>query len=90
MSKKTFILGIFLPIICVFVLGGCGGNSAAEQAKTVYAMDTVMTLKAYDGNAEKALEEAEQEIMRLDNMLRREARAVRFTNSTRSGEAEGF
>ncbi len=88
MSKKTFILGIFLPIICVFVLGGCGGNSAAEQAKTVYAMDTVMTLKAYDGNAEKALEEAEQEIMRLDNMLRRGSSGSEIYELNSSGEAE--
>ena len=51
-------------------------------------MDTVMTLRAYDGNAEKALEEAEQEIMRLDNMLRRGSSGSEIYELNSSGEAE--
>lgn len=66
-------------IICIMVLTACNGidtadikgNTSNEAEKTVYAMDTVMTLKAYGENAEKALEDAEQEIERLDSGLRR-------------------
>lgn len=66
-------------IICIMVLTACNGidtadikgNTSNEAEKTVYAMDTVMTLKAYGENAEKALEDAEQEIKRLDSGLRR-------------------
>lgn len=60
---------IVLLIICVAVLGGCSMNRMQE--KTVFAMDTVMTLKAYGKNAQAALDEAQQEIYRLDLLLDR-------------------
>lgn len=58
-------------LICVFALTACGVQDNREYEKTVYAMDTVMTLKAYGTNAEKALNDAQREIERLDNNLRR-------------------
>ncbi len=42
-----------------------------EASKTVYAMDTVMDLRAYGENAQQAVKDAETEIMRLDEMLSR-------------------
>lgn len=61
------IFGIFL---CLFLLSGCGAAGEAE-ASTRYltAMDTVMTLTAYGPNRDRALEEAEAEIQRLDGLL---------------------
>lgn len=68
---------IFLAAVCIAVLPACSVSdneqTAYEAEKMVYAMDTVMTLKACGENAESALEEAEQEIIRLDNTLRRKS-----------------
>lgn len=61
---------LFLAAVCAVALSGCSQNNA-EVTKTIYAMDTVMTLKAYGKNAELALDEAKKEIERLDYSLRR-------------------
>lgn len=68
-------------VIVVFtaVLSACSyadnsvinSEKSNEAEKAVYAMDTIMSMKAYGENAEKALEDAEAEIKRLDNNLRR-------------------
>lgn len=62
-----------MALVCAVTLTSCAdaGKNAEEATKTVFAMDTVMELKAYGKNAERALSEAEQEIIRLDNMLSR-------------------
>lgn len=66
----------FLPLLMALVLlTGCVESSSAvhKQEKTVYAMDTVMTLTVYSGkNGEDltpALDAAETEIHRLDALL---------------------
>lgn len=51
--KHKIILWIFISILC---LSGCRSDKATE--KTIYAMDTVMMLKAYGENSEKAVTEA--------------------------------
>ncbi|MGN0163434.1 MAG: FAD:protein FMN transferase, partial [Candidatus Ornithomonoglobus sp.] len=71
--------GIISAIICSAVISGC--SPAGKPEKTVHndeevsrlveAMDTSMSIKAYGENAEKALDEAENEIMELDKKLRR-------------------
>lgn len=82
---------LFLMIICAAVLSSCASNirqSDAESSKTVYAMDTVMTLKAYGSNAENALNEAEKEIIRLDNNLRRKSPDSEIYKINEETEAE--
>lgn len=66
----------FLPLVLALILlTGCGaGNPSVEkQEKTVYAMDTVMTLTVYpEQNGEDlspVLDAAESEIRRLDALL---------------------
>lgn len=44
-------------------------NNDEPQSRDVFAMDTYMTLTAYGDNAENALDKAEAEIERLDNLL---------------------
>ena len=58
-------------LLTLILLTGCGaGNSGVEkQEKTVYAMDTVMTLTVYGKNDETALMDATKEIHRLDMLL---------------------
>ncbi len=51
------------------LLSGCGQNE--QTAKTIFAMDTVMTLTIYDSgpNADLVLSESGAEIRRLEDML---------------------
>ena len=44
-------------------------NNMEAQSRDVFAMDTYMTLTAYGDNAASALDEAEAEIERLDDLL---------------------
>ena len=65
--KKYIVLLLLLAI-----LPGCDSPAASspEKAeKTVYAMDTVMTLTAYGENGTVGLDRAEAEILRLDDLL---------------------
>jgi thiamine biosynthesis lipoprotein len=71
------IKNIIPILICTVALTACSQTNEVkvrdnqEYERTVYAMDTVMTLKAYGKNGEKALDDAENEIEKLDNALRR-------------------
>ncbi|MGM9937892.1 MAG: FAD:protein FMN transferase [Candidatus Ornithomonoglobus sp.] len=67
---------LFPAVICIMLLSACSASDKSEQTmqaetKTIYAMDTVMTLKLYGDSAVKALDDAEKEIKRLDGALRR-------------------
>lgn len=81
MMRKN-IWKILLIAAFAIVLYGCGNSdkeavkTEGESAKTemsatkdVFAMDTVMTLTAYGENAQQAVDEAEEEINRLDDLL---------------------
>lgn len=62
---------IFIAL-CILAMSGCSHKTEPiEASKLVYAMDTEMSLKAYGENAEEAVNRAESEIKRLDNLLRR-------------------
>lgn len=73
MQKKC--LGLIVFVSCL--LAGCGTQQtespAASEVKSaeqeIFAMDTYMTLKTYGAEAEEALEEAVEEINRLDQLL---------------------
>ena len=71
--KIKYLIGVLL---CTSLLSSCAkisGSTYEEAEKTVFAMDTVMTLKAYGENAKAALNSAEDEIIRLDTTLRRKS-----------------
>ena len=80
-------------ITLVCMLTGCRFSVAPDKAsdnsssRTVFAMDTVMELTAYGENAEEALVQSEQEINRLDGLLRRgdEKSEVYKLNQTQGG-----
>lgn len=68
MKFKSMIL------VCLIILCGCSATQIKEEEyleKTVFAMDTEMTLSACGKNAHTALEKAEEEIYRLNNALAR-------------------
>ena len=74
-------LSILLVLNFIFVLCACednqdgknGGNEKPEDihsaTREIFAMDTYMTVTAYGENADSAVDEAEKEIHRLDNLL---------------------
>ncbi len=55
--------------VCAAFLVSCGG--AKETEKTLFAMDTVMNIKAYGAGARAAVDSAENEIKRLETLLSR-------------------
>ncbi len=65
----------------------CGCSQKAEE-KTIFAMDTVMTLKAYGKNAAAALDEAQREIYRLDRIFDRREGEVNQLDFMSEAEVE--
>lgn len=71
--KVRYLLALML---CAPLLGGCvkfSGNISAqtEFSRTLFAMDTEMSLKAYGKHAAAAVNSAAREINRLDHMFDR-------------------
>lgn len=50
-------------------LCGCSSGSNVKKSSDIFAMDTYMNIQAYGGNADTALDKAEQEIYRLEKLL---------------------
>ncbi len=74
MQGKTMISLLLASVILVF--SGCSaadGNNTdvtgSKHEKEIFAMDTIMKLTAWGASGEQALEEAEAEIRRLDDLL---------------------
>ena len=72
-KNRKILLCLAFLMTAALLLAGCSGQEkkADEEpmSREVYAMDTYMTLSAYGDNAEKALDESESEIKRIDKML---------------------
>ena len=71
--KKRLLIGVLLSslFLCSCTGNGIGDkeDTTSKHTKDVLAMDTYMNLTAYGDKAEHALEEAEKEIKRLDELL---------------------
>lgn len=79
-------------LLAILLLTGCQGpRDASAQAekvgKTVYAMDTVMSLTAYGENAAAGLSRAETEILRLEDLLSISRESSDIYRLNRDGEA---
>lgn len=101
--RRATVCALFCLALCLALFAGCGeqkpgAQSSSEQSeqsgddtlseRTVFAMDTVMTLRVYGADGEKALDDAEDEIMRLDALLRRgdTSSEIYKVNSERTAE----
>lgn len=62
-------LKIIPIIIMCILLTGCSGSSAAEYSYDFFAMDTVMSITAYGGNAEDGVKAAARRIDDLEKLL---------------------
>ena len=49
--------------------GSSVASDSTSASRDVFAMDTYMTVKAYGANADQAVDDAENEINRLDKLL---------------------
>lgn len=89
---RKLLINRILPalLLCIGMLAGCAPKKQVTLTKTVFAMDTVMTLSATGEKAEEALTRAEEELYRLDLLLNRhsETSTVSLLNSTGSIENE--
>ena len=87
MNKKFFAV---ILTAAVFSLTACrnyiGDNR--EYFETVFAMDTVMTLKAYGKNAKAAITQAKKEISFLDSALNRKKADGEIYKINESGSGE--
>lgn len=81
---------------CGNAAGPAAGSSAAEETNTtsedyelltreVFAMDTYMTFSAYGKDAEAALDEAEEEILWLDQLLAAESENSEVAQLNKNG-----
>ena len=64
----------FLPFfLCLLLLSGCAALSGEAEPAQVqfFSMDTVMSIRVYDGGGEDAIQAARQEVERLDKLLSR-------------------
>lgn len=69
MKAKKFLS---LTLCCVMFLSGCVGADEKvneEHTSSFFAMDTYMSFSAYGENADTALEKAQNEITRFENLL---------------------
>ena len=70
MKKLSLLKRTLLVCLClcmILPLAGCGETKMSQR--TVFAMDTVMTLTAYGNNAERGLTAAQGVIQSLNDML---------------------
>ena len=63
--KRYFV---WLPLLCL-LLAGCSGAADQSAERTLFAMDTVMELKAEGANAGKAVAAAVKRITELEKLL---------------------
>lgn len=80
-------------LLTILILTGCQGTkepsvSGERAEKTVYAMDTVMTLTAYGEYADAGLTKAEQEILRLEDLLSISRESSDIYRLNRDGETQ--
>jgi thiamine biosynthesis lipoprotein len=66
-AKGVRRLAVAAALGLALLLSGCGGQEPEER--TIFAMDTVMTLRAWGDDSAAALEEAIGEINALDQLL---------------------
>ena len=66
--KGTFIFALAGAVILLLIILNIR-QEKREASAEVFAMDTVMSLKAYGKNAEKAVSEASAEIKRLESLF---------------------
>lgn len=71
-KRKKYTIAALIIFLLLGLCTGCGkanDEASKEEASIdVFAMDTYMTFTAYGEHAEEALQEAEEEILRLDEL----------------------
>lgn len=64
-------IGIFILLLCLLL---CGCAERKKTSRSLFCMDTVMSIEAYGKNGAEALDEAEKELKRLEKLFDRNNR----------------
>ena len=83
MQKR--MLSVFFTVLLLLSLAACGGAADSGGQRTVYTMDTVMSLTIYDENAGGALDAAEQVLRDLNDLLDRHSETSAVSALNRDG-----
>jgi len=86
--KSNLIPVLVFFISSIFLLSCDNQQDLTESSRQLFAMDTVMELRAYGENPEKALDLAEREINRIDDMLKRSNPNSEVYKINENGSAE--
>lgn len=57
-----------LPLLMALLLAGCGASNDEKHTKSVFAMDTYISLTAYGSDTEKALDTAAEKLTDLEGL----------------------
>lgn len=103
-KRKTFFLSLISVIaVSCLLFSGCSGSvgngrsstqaggsegESGEVQRTVFAMNTVMNLRAFGDSAKEAVDAAEEEINRLDSLLERGSETSEIYRLNEAGTAE--
>lgn len=80
---------ISVLLLCIILLlSGCAPQKEVSCTRTVFAMDTIMTLTATGKRAEEALTLAEEELLRLDALMNRHVQTSAVARLNREGMLE--
>ena len=85
MKRLSVIKNICALLCLLLVLCGCGSGTNPSLTKTVFCMDTLLTITASGARAEEALERSEQELFRLDALLNRHSQTSTVSELNRVG-----
>lgn len=89
MLHKSCYKIIVLPLLICLFCSACSVKSGAKEPRTkiIQSMDTVMKLTVYGENAQEALDECEEEIIRLNDLLSTGLESSEISKLNRTGHA---
>lgn len=86
---KSYYKVIVLLLLFCLLCSACSVKTGSKepQTKIIQSMDTVMKLTVYGENAQKALDECEEEIIRLNDLLSTGLESSEISTLNRNGSA---
>lgn len=68
-AKRLFVFGLVLSLLAGCAPASAPARTPPQTERTLFAMDTVMTLRLYEGGGEDLLDRAEEQVKALESLL---------------------